>query len=300
MLARSFFAIVILMFCLMTAFRASAYRGQAPAKEEVSIGSFTTANRCFVDPLSNIYVIDAGTGELSKYSKSGKLLCKIGGFGWTTSTFDQPADLCCPNGLDVYVADLGNHRIQRFDRNLSFVSSLSLRDNADPDQRFGYPRGVAMDRFGALYIVDGENIRVLKIDASNNVERVFGGEEAGKGRLRFPSRIRVSGDDLVYVQDGNSIIVFDIFGNYVRTTGDGLFRSLRAFSVDMNRLNVLDSCAVRTIDSKGRILGGYELSHYDSTGQCDFKDIATQGRQLFLLTAKNVVVCDLPESSEEN
>ena len=267
-----------------------------------TVGKFQNAAVFTVDPPGNFFVIDAGTNEVVKCEITGKQHT-IGGYGWTDLAFDRPVDLIAPNGLDLYVADYGNHRIQRFDRNLNFVSTLYTRDDDDPDQRFGYPRSVAMDRFGALYIVDGENTRVLKIDASNVVERNFGGQEAGKGRLHSPSRIRVTPGDLVYVQDGNSIVVFDVFGNYVRTFGDGLFGDLQTFSLDGSTLYVLDSCTVRIISDKGEMMSSRTLIPDSPGGDCGIRDLAVQGKKIFILMPQRILIYDASdffEGREEN
>jgi len=294
----------VLFFALRVIFPFMFHSGilaaQGVTGETVRAGSFTSATRCSVDPSGYVYVLDAGTNELLKYTTAGKVVCSIGGYGWTTLTFDQPADLSSPNGLDVYVADYGNHRIQRFDRNLNFISSLYLRDDENPDLRFGYPHGVDMDRFGALYIVDGENLRIMKIDASNVVERVFGGDEAGKGRLHSPSRVRVGPDDLVYVQDGNSLVVFNVFGNFVRIIGDGLFRNLQTFTLDQNALYALDSCTVRVLNNKGEVTWSYDLLREGLVSRCEVKDIAVLGKQLYILTSKEIIVQNLPEKIPGN
>ncbi len=273
---------------------------QGAGGETVRAGSFTSATRCSVDPSGFVYVLDAGTNELLKYTTAGKVVCSIGGYGWTTLTFDQPADLSSPNGLDVYVADYGNHRIQRFDRNLNFISSLYLRDDENPDLRFGYPHGVDMDRFGALYLVDGENIRIMKFDATNVFERAFGGSEAGKGRLHSPSRVRVGSDDLVYVQDGNSLVVFNVFGNFVRIIGDGLFSNLQTFALDQNALYALDSCTVRVLNHQGEVTRSYDLVREGLVSGCEVKDFAVLGKQLYILTSKEIIFRNLPEKIPGN
>jgi DNA-binding beta-propeller fold protein YncE len=281
-------------------FHSGFLAAQGTTGATVRSGSFTSATRCSVDPSGYVYVLDAGTNELLKNTTAGKVVCSIGGYGWTTLTFDQPADLSSPNGLDVYVADYGNHRIQRFDRNLNFISSLYLRDDENPGLRFGYPRGVDMDRFGALYLVDGENIRILKFDATNAFERSFGGEEAGNGRLHSPSRLRVSVDDQVYVQDGNSLVVFNVFGNFVRTIGDGLFRNLQTFTVNESALYALDSCTVRVLNNKGEVIWSYDLLREGLVSPCEVKDFAVLGKQLYILTSKEIIVRNLPEKIPGN
>ena len=95
-----------------------------------TIGSFTNAVAFSIDPSGAIFVLDAGTHELLKFSQDGELLQSTGGYGWSEVTFDQPSDVVAPNGLDIYVADYGNHRVLRFDRHCTLVSVLPREGDA--------------------------------------------------------------------------------------------------------------------------------------------------------------------------
>ncbi|MBI5214511.1 MAG: NHL repeat-containing protein [Ignavibacteriae bacterium] len=239
---------------------------------------FQDAVASTVDPSGNIFVLDKGTSEVCKFSPEGKLIHKIGGQGWSNDSFDEPSDIFTSNGLDIYVADYGNHRIQRFDRNLNYVSTLSLRDEENQNRRFGYPASVAVDRFGALYIIDGENIRIIKLKG-DEVERTFGGIDAGKGRLQNPRKMRISDDDKVYVLDGNAIVVFDIFGNYVLTYPENMFAQLQAIGLCEENLVVVDSCRLN-------LFGKFEV---DSSLSKSIKNVLCEAVEA-IFTKKKVLV----------
>jgi DNA-binding beta-propeller fold protein YncE len=139
-----------------------------------------------VDLYGNIYVLDAEKNTLSLYDRSGLLQNNVGGPGWLDGQFDRPSGVWARNGIDVFVADYGNHRIERFDRSLSFISSFSTRESDNPDDRFGYPSGVALSRLGELFICDTENGRIVKVDRFSTVERTFGGIGGGEGTSGDP------------------------------------------------------------------------------------------------------------------
>ena len=265
----------------------------------VTIGSFGNAVAFAVDPDDNVYVLDAATSELLKVSVAGRMLAKVGGYGWTQDEFDQPHDVIAPNGLDVYVADEGNHRIQHFDRNLNFVSSFSTRDDPDAETPFGYPKSAALSRSGKLFITDGENKRVLRTGASDEVEGILGDVRAGKGMLRAPGRVRVRESDKVYVADGDAIVVFDFFGNYLSTVGDHLFNHLRTFTLSGQKLYAVDSCGVRewTLQA-GEASAGAALPEIAEVDYCSVVDIAVQDDLLFVLTPHRVAL--IPSSSMLN
>ena len=263
------------------------------SQEELSspLGNFKHAVSFSIDPSGNFYVLDAEINELLKLSRRGELLQSSGGYGWSQIAFDHPTDVIAPNGLDVYVADEGNHRIQHFDRNLNYVSSLRFRDNEDVSQRFGYPRSVAVSRLGDLFLTDGENIRIVKIINNNTFDRAFGGQGGGEGQLQNPSRVRVSTTDLVYVQDGNVVKVFDIFGNYVRTIGAGIFSHLKTFTIDQKHIYVMDSCIVRMLNEHGAVEDTVStVLGNDQNENCDAVDIAVEGTALFILSSRHIFV----------
>ena len=254
-----------------------------------TFGSFISANSLAIDPLGFIYILDAGVNKIVKLSPDGAKLAEVGGYGWGDQTFDHPYDICAQNGLDVYVADYGNHRIQRFDRNLIFVSSFG---SPQGDERiFGYPRSVAISNSGSLFFIDGENRDIVKLTTANEIERSFGGFGSGKGKLANPSRIRIDPGDHVYVLDGNAIIVFDIYGNYLRTIGEGVLRNPSVFTVRDSKLYVLDSSTVVALDETGSVIDSTPLApELFPGGSSALRDIAVTGNALFLLNDHNLII----------
>lgn len=61
---------------------------------------------------------------------------------------------------NVYVVDSGNHRIQKFDGNGTFLCSFGNRGKTEGQVNFPY--GIAVDKEGSVYVVDSGNNRVLK------------------------------------------------------------------------------------------------------------------------------------------
>lgn len=177
-----------------------------------SIAGFNDASAFYFVPNGFIYVTDKGNDEVIQLDTSGNVIKNIGGFGWNQSQFDEPVDVFA-DPLSVYVADKNNHRIQRFDRNLNFISQLYTRENDNPDERFGYPLSCAVSNQGDLYVLDSENKRILKFDLFGNFKLQFGGIDAGNFALNNPISMSISSNGIIFVSDQNSIITFDQFGN---------------------------------------------------------------------------------------
>ncbi len=178
------------------------------------IGDFENSSSFYINSAGNIYVTDLGKNEVYKLDSLGNPLKDVGGYGWDKGAFDYPSDVFA-NPLSVYVSDKNNHRIQRFDKDLNFVSQLFTRDNSDSDEQFGYPLGCSVSNQGDLYILDGENKRIVKFDLFGNFIQNFGGYDAGNYALNNPLKISVSPNNNIYVLDKKRIIIFDQYGNNI-------------------------------------------------------------------------------------
>lgn len=174
-------------------------------------GEFSNASSFTISSGGIIYVTDLNRNEISSFDTLGNKLKDVGGFGWQSGLFDQPVDIFA-NPLVVYVADKNNHRIQQFDRNLNFISSLSSRSE-DFESNFGFPLSLAVSNQGDLFILDGENKRVIKFDMFGNFLTSFGGIDGGNFKLKKPSSLSVDSKGLVFVSDDKTLNIFDSFGN---------------------------------------------------------------------------------------
>ena len=78
------------------------------------------------DPAGNIFVSDGyGNARIAKFDKGGKFLKSWGSKGTEAGQFDTPHSLAVDAQGNVYVADLGNKRIQVFDNNGDIKTQLS-------------------------------------------------------------------------------------------------------------------------------------------------------------------------------
>ncbi|RMF70504.1 MAG: hypothetical protein D6743_00205, partial [Calditrichaeota bacterium] len=175
------------------------------------------------DPDGNLYILDTGNNRIVKFDSRGRVLGSIGGFGWEKEEFDRPLDITATTGLDVFVADYNNERIERYDKDLNYISSFYTDPNLEPELQFGFPSGVAISGQGELFICDNENNRVLKLDLTGQPVLSFGDFNWGEGQLERPAKIELGPDNRVFVSDrkANQIVVFDYFGNYVARFGQG-------------------------------------------------------------------------------
>ncbi len=232
---------------LCTVLGAAALRGQMPDSLAVS------ATAVDVDLSGNIYLLDGERGMVSILGPSGAPIAAMGGMGWENTKFDNPRGLWARNGIDVFVADHGNHRVQRFDRRLNYISTLYTRDSDVPEERFGYPTDVGVSRLGDLFVCDGENQRLIRIGRDGTTIRSMGDYTAGKGRLVAPTRVDVGAHDRVYVVDGGRVVVLDLFGNYLHDLPLGA--APVAFWADDEGVLAADGRRLYTFDADERPCG---------------------------------------------
>lgn len=96
-------------------------------------------------------------------------LLQWGSYGTGPGQFDTPLGLGIDASGNVFVADAGIHRIQKFSSAGSLLGTWGSYGNA-PGQFYG-PRDVAVDPFGSIYVLDDGNRRVQVFDSNFNFLR---------------------------------------------------------------------------------------------------------------------------------
>ncbi len=256
--------------------------------EDRVLGSFQRATRLVINPQGWIYVVDADPNTVVLFRDQDSSPSFIGGYGWTATTLDQPSGIAT-DGLNVYVSDLGNHRVQRFDRFLNYISSFSTRDTDVVSARFGYPGGVALSRLGDLFILDTENLRVVKYIGSGRYERSFGGLDDQRGKLEHPLKILAGQNDHIYVLEPQRLLEFDYFGNYIQTIGVGVLGNARGFDVAGSGALVATADTLYWFSERGEMTLAIPVRFImTSVPIRDVSDIALVRDQLYVLTSKKV------------
>ena len=116
---------------------------------------------------------------------------------------------------------------------------LSWGKQGSGNGEFWYPRGMAIDRAGTIYVTDSWNHRVQAFDQSGRFLRAWGTRGSEDGQFLIPNSIAVDGDR-VYVVDrqNNRIQQFDRKGEFQNKwggtfgTGPGEFNNPQGICVD--------------------------------------------------------------------
>ncbi len=93
-------------------------------------------------------IVLSGKVEAQTY----QFVTKWGSQGSGDGEFTNPVGAAVDSSGNVYVADTGNHRIQKFDTSGGFVIKWGSQGAGDGE--FSYPYGVAVDSSGNVYVAD--------------------------------------------------------------------------------------------------------------------------------------------------
>jgi hypothetical protein len=194
---------------------------------------FKNAISMATDGRGCIYVLDNETNEVVKFDDKLNELKRIGKKGWNNGEFDSPAYIDGSSGLDIYVTDGVNCRIQRFDLNLSYISSLITNANTFDDKlKFNTPLASIVLNMNALYVIDGENKRIVYYPDGITPITYFGGFQSAQKPMINPAKLIKDRYNCIYVFDkkSNSIFKYDNFGNYIKSIEYDTIKSVSIFN----------------------------------------------------------------------
>jgi sugar lactone lactonase YvrE len=159
-----------------------------------------------------------------------EFVLKWGSQGSADGQFDFPLRIAVDGGGDIFVAELDNQRIQKFDNTGTFLAKSR-------SGQLNRPEGVAVDGRGYVYVTDGTIVR--KFDWTWTLLTQWGSQGDGDGEFGLARGIAVGPNGNVYVADeGNARIQkFDNWGTFLakwgsRGSGDAQFQTPTDVAVD--------------------------------------------------------------------
>ncbi|MGP8215559.1 MAG: T9SS type A sorting domain-containing protein [Bacteroidia bacterium] len=183
-----------------------------------------------VDGSGNIYIADYTYGCIRKVNSSGIISTFAGGKGNGYSGDGGPAtaaELHYPYGVttdgigDVFIADYYNNRIREInmsDTILTIAGTGTPGFSGDGGQatsaEISYPRSVALDAAGNIYIADWGNVRIRKISSTaTGINEIIESDKVNVYPIPNDGQmsIRLSGNGY------NSIHIYDMLGREVYT-----------------------------------------------------------------------------------
>jgi len=151
----------------------------------------------------------------------------FGSQGANPGQFYSPRNVAVGPEGSLYVADSGNHRIQVFDSEGTFLRQWGSMGPGEG--QFNEPWGIAVDENGDVYVADTWNHRIQVFDSEGQFLRKWGffattdGQLGQENGLWGPRAIAVDPEGNLYVTDtGNKRVQkFNSLGNFLGQWGGG-------------------------------------------------------------------------------
>ena len=232
-------------------------------------GSFNTPYGVAADSSGNVYVTDQLDNRVEKFTSSGNFMTQWGcatpsssfpscTAGSGNGEFSGPRGVAVDSAGNVYVADYGNNRVEKFTNTGTYVTqwgcatpsaTVPACPASSSDGQFNGPNYVAADSSGGVYVTDFTNNRFEKFTSTGTFVKTWGGAGTSDGDFNEPIGVAADPAGDVYVVDGGN--------NRVQLFGDTLLASLSL----VDGWNLISLPIVPLSTAIGNVLEGLIVGH---------------------------------------
>lgn len=154
-------------------------------------------------------VFAAGPGVYSAYAQVFQ--SQFGGTGSGNGQFQSPVGDVIDGSNNIYVVDMDNSRVEKFDSSGTFKSQFGTSGSGTLD----FPRGIAIDGSGNIWVTDTGNGRVVEFDSTGSYKAAY---TSANGTFSNPNGISIDPSGNVWIADSgnNRIVEMDSLGTFLR------------------------------------------------------------------------------------
>lgn len=179
---------------------------------DIRMASVTQSIEADGGEIASILNVSMNLGEVKLAGTAPSAACSVvSEFGQSDSMrLRNPFSVCLlPHG-DVLILDTPaakKYRISQFDADGLFVRTLIECNHGSGPSELKFPKGLAVDPAGNIYVPDAGNSRIRIFDATGKNLGAIGSPGEGPGEFDYPSDIEIDETGSLYVADtGNSRI----------------------------------------------------------------------------------------------
>lgn len=269
--------------------------------------TFSDARSIAVDFNGRIYIVDAARSMIFIHDTDGKFIASFGGPGTDEGQFDEPVDIDPTTSLLLNVADAGNSRIQRFTHDFRFIENLPVPSqtgsSGDESPSFrpgagrvvtpadGFPIAVVSSRTDDLYVIEDVSQRVLRWDRDRRNRWEIGQNLNLAENVADPIDLAIAGDVLLVADRGReAILVYDLFGFFIRAMAETQLKNIMAVKVDRDKIFAILPTRIIRFDMRGRL---EQTVHLVMPENETLVDAAARNDLVYLLTHRSLYIVPL-------
>jgi tripartite motif-containing protein 71 len=211
--------------------------GEDIARWEFELNKYSTTLKIAIDKSDNIYISETGNQRIIKLDLNGNLLTELVIPENLDSGQEYPAAIAIDKEGTIYAS--GQTYIKQLTSDGKQIAEWG--SNGTADGRFCFPRGIASDSEGNIYIADEGNHRIQKYSADGKFILKWGKRGKEEGMFENPRDLAVAPNGHIYIVDsGNSRIQeFTLDGKFISSWNsdiDGSIKMENPVSIAINSI----------------------------------------------------------------